>query len=421
MLQFQLFGSRRAAAALWLAYILAGSAGAEYVAFDDVHTMPLGRSDMTVSPAQVGGELRMYVVGGCVSDQICYDPDSTMQCFCSGITNQTHYYRPSTNTYGTAADMPRERYRHAAAQVGGVIYLFGGRTLADDVITAVDAYDTATDTWTSPCSWDAAGSDNTAFTDGAKIWLAGGWAADYSSPISQVLEFDPATCEFVTKASLPTPRGDVSSITVGNRHFVMGGFTDGNFCEGSKVVESYTPASNSWTSHDDLTLGRADMAVGQIDGHVFAIAGETVNDKCSRSIPVPDVERLDAGDGGGGGGGGGGSTSAGYNGDWIIEQNVPSDRFRFVAASFGTSIFLFGGQGAWEDDLDGEGNGGFPIHNTAMLYTPKEYVDGTSIFDPKPNNEGKQDADADAAVLAAAAASGIFVAAAAAVAVASVF
>jgi hypothetical protein len=63
--------------------------------------MPLGRSDMTVSPVRVGEEMRMYVVGGCISDQICYDPDSTMECYCGGLTNQTHYYRPSDNSYDT--------------------------------------------------------------------------------------------------------------------------------------------------------------------------------------------------------------------------------------------------------------------------------------------------------------------------------
>jgi len=359
------------AAAVSMAMLL-GSTGATYVAFNDVHRMPLGRSDMTVSPVRVGGQMRMYMAGGCAADQICYDPSSTMECFCGMLTNSTHYFLPSENAYKAAADMPRERYRHAAAEVDGTIYLFGGRSLRDDVITQVDAYDTVTDTWSTPCSWGAAGSDNTAFVDGSKIFLVGGWTADYAAPIGQLLEFDPAACTFTEKAPLPTPRGDVSSVSVGGRHFVMGGFANGDFCNGSKVIESYVAASDSWTSHQELKLGRADMAVGHIESHVFAIAGETVNNMCSRSIPVPDVERLDAGDGDGG---------HNYTADWVVEQEIGHDRFRFVATSFGTSIFLFGGQGAWTENIDGEGHGGFPIHDTALLYTPRLFGDGTNIFD----------------------------------------
>ena len=96
------------------------------------------------------------------------------------------------------------------------------------------------------------------------------------------------------------------------------------------------------------------MALGQIDDHIFAIAGESVNDECTRSIPVIDVERLDAGAGTVTGGGGS------YSGAWAVEQSLPSTRFRFVGASH-KAIYLFGGQRAWVDDLDGNGNGGFPV------------------------------------------------------------
>eukprot|EP00656_Telonema_subtile_P051430 TRINITY_DN6912_c0_g1_i6.p1 TRINITY_DN6912_c0_g1~~TRINITY_DN6912_c0_g1_i6.p1 ORF type:complete len:219 (+),score=52.73 TRINITY_DN6912_c0_g1_i6:80-736(+) len=82
----------------------------------------------------------------------------------------------------------------------------------------------------------------------------------------------------------------------------------------------------------DRILGRADMAVGSIGSHVFAIAGENPDSTCTSTNsgvadPVNDVERM---------------TDAGQ---WAVEDPIPSDRFRFVAASFERTIYIFGGQG----------------------------------------------------------------------------
>lgn len=167
---------------------------------------------------------------------------------------------------------------------------------------------------------------------------------------------------------MPTARGDVASISteVSGRqyNFLIGGFST-DFCNGDSMVESYDKELDAWTVHSDLLLGRADMALGVIDSHIFVIGGETVNDECSRSVPVSDVERLDAGT----------VSSTGteaYTSKWEFEEDVPSTRFRFVGASYKRSIFLFGGQATYTDNLDGQ-NGGFPIENTTMLYVPAEY------------------------------------------------
>ena len=216
---------------------------------------------------------RIYLIGGCSADQICYDPTSHFGCVCQGLTNKTQYYVPDSNTYvTTCADAPRARYRHAAAELNGVIYLVGGRGANDShVVPEVDAYDIKQDTWSkSPCTWPSsmATSDNTAFTDGAHIYLTGGYLGDYT-PTAELLKFDPLTCTFTKLTSMASPRGDVSSFRYPKsaagpeRHFVIGGFgTD--VCNPLKTVESYNVAADAWTSYPSLLLGRADMAVGFI-------------------------------------------------------------------------------------------------------------------------------------------------------------
>eukprot|EP00040_Diaphanoeca_grandis_P022320 m.119652 g.119652 ORF g.119652 m.119652 type:complete len:404 (+) comp28751_c2_seq1:236-1447(+) len=345
-----------------------------YTGFADVHMMPMRRSDMSVSTYDSTQGTRMYLIGGCSADQVCYDPSDHFSCYCGEITNKTQYYSVDVDRYSTTpADAPRARYRHAAAQVDGVIYLFGGRDIQDAVIKEIDAYTIETNTWSTPCTWADATSDNTAFVDNDQIFLTAGWTETYSSNNVTVL-FDPATCSYTTRAPMPNARGDAISISTKSNgktfHMVVGGFAQ-DICNGNSIVEQYNTTTDSWTQLQNLKLGRADMALGEIDSHVFAIGGETVNTGCNRSIARTDVERLDVG-----------NLTHPYAGSWVLETEVPANRFRFVGASYQRSIYLFGGQLAWVDNLDGQGNGGFPVSNTTMVYRPNDFTTTTSTSSP---------------------------------------
>eukprot|EP00041_Stephanoeca_diplocostata_P028784 m.832257 g.832257 ORF g.832257 m.832257 type:complete len:457 (-) comp23435_c0_seq11:246-1616(-) len=366
----------------------ASTTGSSFQGFELVTEMPIARSDMTVStytPSRSGRDVssdssngtRFYLIGGCHQDQICDNPNSTLSCYCPGLTNKTQYYLPETDEYvTTCADAPRDRYRHAAAVLDGTIYLFGGRDAQDHVVQQIDAYNIEQNTWSTPCTWINATSDNTAFVaNGQDIYLAGGYYAHYTS-VGEVLRFHPNNCSLVPRAPMPSPRGDVQSITVnvsdypgGPRelHFVLGGFSS-DYCNGSRDVTSYDATTNMWTNHADLILGRADMALGDINGDVFAIAGETIDCKPNhnRSVPVTDVEMLARGTN---------TQPPFYNGSWVQSEEIPTERFRFAGVSYApkTAIYLFGGQGIWQDDITGDGRGGFPIQKTAVMYIPKEY------------------------------------------------
>lgn len=341
-----------------------------YVGFADVHEMPQSRSDMTVTSYQYGSEHRMYLMGGCNTHQVCINGI----CSC-GITNKSMYYSVNFDRYVTdVAEAPRARYRHAAIELGGVIYLFGGRDAADNVITQVDAYDINSNTWTTPCVWQAATSDLASFvladSSGNRIgYVTGGYEADYT-PSNATTVFNPQGCQFIPRAQMPFQKGDAVAIAVETENesagFVVGGFSF-DWCNGEDSVASYDPTSDTWTVRANLALGRADMALAVLNDHIFAIAGETPNADCSKAVPVTDVERLDAG-----------NASAPYAGEWVVEQSIPSNRFRFIGATAGSTIYLFGGQGPWVDNIDGNGNGGFPVLNTTMTYSPSLLPNGAS-------------------------------------------
>ena len=86
----------------------------------------------------------------------------------------------------------------------------------DAVVTLVDVYDPATNTWdSSPYDWTGASSDLGAFTEGNAVYLAGGWSAAYS-PLATLIKFVPSTST-VTDVGTDMPggaRGDVGVISV---------------------------------------------------------------------------------------------------------------------------------------------------------------------------------------------------------------
>jgi len=76
-----------------------------------------------------------------------------------------------------------------------------------------------------------------------------------------------------------------------------------------------------------MSLARGDKAVAVLNGIVHVVGGESKNAQ-EQSTPLEDVEAYDP-----------------EGNKWYKGGNIPSHRFRFVAAAHGNSIFIFGGQG----------------------------------------------------------------------------
>ena len=83
---------------------------AGYVGFTNVATMPYRASDMTATlfyANETGGDHdAIYLVGGCISDQVC----NSNGCSCLNYTDGCIYYKPALDTWHTCANAPRQRY-----------------------------------------------------------------------------------------------------------------------------------------------------------------------------------------------------------------------------------------------------------------------------------------------------------------------
>ena len=148
-------------------------------------SMPVARSDMTATVVSNG----IYVVGGCAASQgwvskeiyagitgqslnsadvqNWYEGYYCGSLTSAGATNRTSVFYPDTNVWAQLDDAPRPRYRHAAAVVGHLVYVFGGTNDDEAALDAVDVLDTNDGTWsTLPQTW------STTYRDLAGLYVA---------------------------------------------------------------------------------------------------------------------------------------------------------------------------------------------------------------------------------------------------------
>eukprot|EP01038_Epipyxis_sp_PR26KG_P008024 gene8024-10873_t len=343
-----------------------------YIGFHDVATMPFSRSDSVAVtfPENIFGKSdgpRIYLTGGCIEDQQCTLDNGYLTCYCPAITDSCDYFSPETLTWSTnCSSSLTPRYRHMAAKVDNNMYIAGGRALDDSLITTIEKYNPITDKWSVAFEWPNATSDGIAFGVDDILYIVGGYLADYSSP-GLITAINVTSGEFNSSlAKMPYGAGDIAGAQIsGNGFYVIGGWSatlSNNFCTPLKSVQYYSIENNSWSIVDSLNYGRGDLAIGTIENKIFAVGGEKKDSSdttCTKSVPVDQVERYNR-----------------KNNSWIIEEDIPSDLFRFIGASYNSStsiyssaIFLFGGQGIYENTSSTTGI--FPIRNSTIKYIPQ--------------------------------------------------
>jgi len=119
-------------------------------------------------------------------------------------TTNSFSFNPGTNSTGMIAAIPRATGETRALNYGGKVYVMGGGRVAPNPSNEVDVYDPSTNTWTTGAPFTTARRNFPTDTDGARIWLAGGYAP--TAPV--------ATME-IYQCNAPIPSGAVSRKTHG--------------------------------------------------------------------------------------------------------------------------------------------------------------------------------------------------------------
>jgi N-acetylneuraminic acid mutarotase len=265
---------------------------------------------------------KIYVIGG-----------APVKC---GISTVVEEYDPATDTWTRRADMPTARQGVRAAAVDGIIYAIGGWkgdpfTCLGAILTTVEAYDPATDTWDRKASMRTARTSSAiAVVDGI-IYIIGG-SGENNEAISLVEAYDPAIDMWTRKADMPTARYLPAACVVGGRIYVFGGNTKwGDVMGIVPTVEVYDPATDTWTQASDIPLPRSHHSASVVDGKMYIIGG---NHGHHLGFMVSVVDVYDP------------ATDT-----WTTAADFPTPRYDPTAAVVDGKIYAIGGKVGELDDL----------------------------------------------------------------------
>ncbi|KIZ02483.1 hypothetical protein MNEG_5478 [Monoraphidium neglectum] len=332
-------------------------AGSGY--FAPMRPMKYSRSDFRASP--VGNDI--YLTGGLTNEAapIPGDANSTVAKPTGRAIPNLVRYDTYTGAARELAPMPEPRTRHAAAVYGNNIYIMGGLTdVSDpdkhDPAGTVLVYDVTKGTWsTLPGRLTTPRTDACATAIDGKIYLMGGWAANYSAQLGgEVLDLK-------TGAWSPLPdgmikRGDCECAALDDCVFVVGGWGPEDF---SNVSECYHPSKGAWSRRADMPRPRGDFAAELLPGgRVLVLGGESglPGKQGSNEHAMHHVDLYDFGDD-----------------VWTRKAPLPEARFRFDAAHVDQRVYVYGGQPTCTNS---------PKDNEALGRQPcvKVALDSTYVF-----------------------------------------
>ncbi len=218
-------------------------------------------------PATAIDSRYIYFAGG-------YPATSTAQTF---ATTKVYRYDTQTNTYQSMPDLPQARGAAAGAIAGNFLYIMGGADSSRKDRTevwALNLSDTASG-WLQKKSLPEARNHPAAVTLNGSIHFIGGQTGqDFTSVYkSTTWRYDAANDQWDTLASMSVPRSHItdSTFVYDGKIIAIGG--EGTAQAKLKIVESYDPASNKWTTFTSLPSPRFSGIADIINGKIYFAGG----------------------------------------------------------------------------------------------------------------------------------------------------
>lgn len=221
----------------------------------------------------------------------------------------------------TLAQRPHWGDHHACEVWNGRVYLIGGFGSAG----LVQIYDPATNSWSlgAPMPW-AGGSAASALING-RIYVAGGIVG--ASTVSNLAVYDPALNTWTSLGAMPLGVNHAAAATDGARLFVFGGRQGPNVpAPGFSNVQVYDPVTGTWQTSQNGQVAAMPLPRGGTGravwyrGELYVFGGEDA------SVAFGEVQAYNP-----------------LTDTWRLEQGMPTARHGIFPLVFQDRVFVLGG------------------------------------------------------------------------------
>lgn len=228
---------------------------------------------------------------------------------------------------GAASTAPVERHETAMAEVGGKLYLIGGRGLKP-----TQEYDPATGEWRSlgPPPFEIH-HFQPVVRDGL-VHVVGAFTGGYpnESNVANIWIFDPADGSWTIGPALPPgrARGGAGAVVHDGRFYLVCGNNQGHNGGARRWFDVFDPATNSWTQLPDAPRARDHFLAAVVGNRLVVAGGRTTTQPNPFVGEVGEVDVYDF-----------------TTGTWsTIQDDLPTLRAGTMAAPIGRYVAVIGGE-----------------------------------------------------------------------------
>jgi len=233
--------------------------------------------------------------------------------------------------WSSGVPAPTKRTEVTAAALGGKIYLMGGfeepslKNIPGLTMSGkVEVYDPASDRWSDAAPLPIGLHHAGAAAIGDRLYVVGGFTRSFLSvwhPVADLHIYDPEKDVWTPGPPMPTARGGLAVTALDGKLYAIGGYGEsGN--EGA--VEAYDPATREWSAKAPLATPRDHLAAAAAGGRIYAVAGRLKRDY-GQNLAVTEVYDPDAD-------------------RWTTGLPLPTPRSGIAAGAVGDTIYIVGGE-----------------------------------------------------------------------------
>jgi len=254
-------------------------------------------------------------------------------------TSDVEAYDAATDSWTSKADLPQKLCGTTAGTVNDKIYVVGGGTFLHGgangyVVDSVYEYNPVSNSWTRKSNIPTPLYLAAADVVNGKIYVIGGAPHGAQSAYKTVYEYNPATDTWTKKSDMPTARFNHSATTVDGKIYVFGGSQTFSSPSVLSEVEAYDPATDKWTTKSRMRHPRATHATSLDNGKIYVIGGMLAAGTDGPWPPYAIVDEYDP-----------------ILDAWAMKPSTHTERWGLAARTVGGKIYTFGGADLWSNRL----------------------------------------------------------------------